>query len=115
MTVYTAKNVQRVYSLLPFSATVTVTTLPVASEKSNGNVTVGLVLLQYREVQYLQYRGAFHTRSTMLRRPGVEPSLSIHSSSCLSLVDPATGSAWPAKYRSAWIRSLECELGLVCL
>jgi outer membrane lipoprotein-sorting protein len=51
---FTARNRQRVYSLLPFSATVTVTTLPVASEKSNGNVTVGLALRQYREVQYLQ-------------------------------------------------------------
>jgi hypothetical protein len=51
MPVYTARNGQRVYSLLPFSATVTVTMLPVASEKSNGNVTVGLALLQYREVQ----------------------------------------------------------------
>jgi hypothetical protein len=50
--VYTARNGQRVYSLLPFSATVTVTMLAVASEKSNGNVAVGLVLLQYREVQY---------------------------------------------------------------
>jgi hypothetical protein len=27
--------------------------LPVASEKSNGNVMVGLVLLHYREVQYV--------------------------------------------------------------
>jgi hypothetical protein len=51
MMVYTARNGQRVYSLLLFPATVTVTRLPVASEKSNRNVTVELMLLQYREVQ----------------------------------------------------------------
>jgi hypothetical protein len=46
------RNGQRIYSLFPFPATVTVTMLPVASEKSNENVTVGLALLQYREAQY---------------------------------------------------------------
>ncbi len=37
---------------MPFPATVTATMLAVASEKCNGNVTVGLALRQYKEVQY---------------------------------------------------------------
>jgi hypothetical protein len=34
---------------------------------------------------------------------GLNPAFSIQFSSCLTLVDPAAGSAWPVKYWSASI------------